>query len=358
MEVKQCNTCKTSQPLEHFRIRTRKDKSVYFFPKCKECERVYARKYRNDNIEQATESNKIWRENNADYGKEYRSKNKEKIKEYNAKYEQNNKDKIKEHKKEYRAKPEVIARKKEYNKRTDEKKKEETKQKRIKILIKASQQTEKECSQCKVIKPLNTDNFKLKKTKIIENIERKYWNSECIECERKRDREYNKNNKDKIRIKSSKRWKETKALCNSDEKYREEFKEIRRQANKQQRQKPKNKIRNSVSRLIKFGLNGESKNGSVWEYLNYTLEELKYHLESLFEPWMSWNNYGAYRAAEWDENDSTTWVWQLDHIIPHSEFCYVSMECEGFKKCWALDNLRPLSAKQNVLDGVHRIRHK
>ncbi len=30
---------------------------------------------------------------------------------------------------------------------------------------------------------------------------------------------------------------------------------------------------------------------------------------------------------------------------------------EDFKKCWSLDNLRPLSAKQNLLDGNTRIRH-
>jgi len=27
------------------------------------------------------------------------------------------------------------------------------------------------------------------------------------------------------------------------------------------------------------------------------------------------------------------------------------MEDENFKKCWALENLCPLSAKQNLLDG-------
>jgi hypothetical protein len=27
---------------------------------------------------------------------------------------------------------------------------------------------------------------------------------------------------------------------------------------------------------------------------------------------------------------------------------------EEFKKCWALSNLRPLSAKQNILDGNRR----
>lgn len=49
--------------------------------------------------------------------------------------------------------------------------------------------------------------------------------------------------------------------------------------------------------------------------------------------------------------------WQLDHIIPHSEFKYISVENEVFKKCWALENLRPYSAKQNLLDGVNKTRH-
>ena len=36
---------------------------------------------------------------------------------------------------------------------------------------------------------------------------------------------------------------------------------------------------------------------------------------------------------------------------------YSSMEDLEFQKCWALENLRPLSAKQNQLDGVTKIRH-
>lgn len=34
------------------------------------------------------------------------------------------------------------------------------------------------------------------------------------------------------------------------------------------------------------------------------------------------------------------------------------MKDEDFKKCWALSNLRPLCAKQNLIDGVTKIRHK
>jgi len=64
-----------------------------------------------------------------------------------------------------------------------------------------------------------------------------------------------------------------------------------------------------------------------------------------------------YNANTWDDSDSSTWTWQIDHIIPQSTFAYSSMEDEAFKKCWSLDNLRPLSAKQNYLDGVRRVRH-
>jgi hypothetical protein len=34
------------------------------------------------------------------------------------------------------------------------------------------------------------------------------------------------------------------------------------------------------------------------------------------------------------------------------------MDCQEFKDCWALSNLRPLNAKQNFWDGVNRIRHE
>ena len=45
-------------------------------------------------------------------------------------------------------------------------------------------------------------------------------------------------------------------------------------------------------------------------------------------------------------------------LIPQSDLPYTSMEDTNFKKCWALENLRPYPAKQNYLDGVYRVRHK
>jgi hypothetical protein len=71
---------------------------------------------------------------------------------------------------------------------------------------------------------------------------------------------------------------------------------------------------------------------------------------------MTWENHGAYQSSKWDDNDISTWKWQIDHIIPQHKLPYSSMEDENFKKCWALENLRPYSAKQNLLDGCMGIR--
>ena len=93
------------------------------------------------------------------------------------------------------------------------------------------------------------------------------------------------------------------------------------------------------------------------KYLPYTVQELKEHLEKQFETWMTWDNWGLYSKETWDDAEPATWKWQIDHIIPKSTFKYTSMDSQEFRGCEALSNLRPLSAKQNLIDGVIRTRH-
>jgi hypothetical protein len=118
------------------------------------------------------------------------------------------------------------------------------------------------------------------------------------------------------------------------------------------------KLRSDVSCLIWHSLKGKKDNQSCITSLSYTIGQLKEHLEHQFEPWMTWQNWGRYDLEVWNDNDFTTWTWQIDHIVPQSTFQYSSMEEQAFKDCWALTNLRPLSAKQNYLDGMRRTRHK
>ncbi len=131
--------------------------------------------------------------------------------------------------------------------------------------------------------------------------------------------------------------------------------------------KLRNNVRNAIlKQLFKSGVS--KNNASCVEYLPFKIEELKNHLEKLFSHpdnldmngkiWMNWENHGAYKKPDWDDQDSTTWVWQIDHIIPHSEFLYLSMDCDEFRKCWDLSNLRPLCAKKNQTEGGKKIRHK
>lgn len=127
--------------------------------------------------------------------------------------------------------------------------------------------------------------------------------------------------------------------------------------------KEKNKIKNDVNFILKKKILSlirkkiKKAGVSVVQGLSYSMTDLQIHIESQFESWMNWNNQGFYNKTAWDDNDKSTWVWQLDHIIPHSTFNYSSIEDQSFKECWALNNLRPYSAKQNLLDGINKVRH-
>ena len=67
--------------------------------------------------------------------------------------------------------------------------------------------------------------------------------------------------------------------------------------------------------------------------MGYTKYELKEHLESQFTGGMSWDNMNE---------------WHIDHIRPVSSFDFDSTEHPDFKKCWALNNLQPLWAEDNL----------
>ncbi len=86
---------------------------------------------------------------------------------------------------------------------------------------------------------------------------------------------------------------------------------------------------------------GSSKAGqSTFDHLPYTPQQLKEHLEDQFEPWMSWDNWGNEKGC-----------WNIDHIYPQAKLPYDSMQHPNFQKCWALENLRPLCAIENMRKG-------
>lgn len=93
-------------------------------------------------------------------------------------------------------------------------------------------------------------------------------------------------------------------------------------------------IKRKVKTRLKKALRGNSKIGKTVELLGCTIPELRQYLESLFEPNMSWDNYGA---------------WHIDHIRPCASFDLTDPEQQ--KLCFHYTNLQPLWAEDNLKKG-------
>jgi len=90
------------------------------------------------------------------------------------------------------------------------------------------------------------------------------------------------------------------------------------------RKKPYYKIREAYRNLMRRTLDGEKTS------LGYTREDLRSHMESLFQDGMSWENHGE---------------WEIDHIKPVKVFWDEGVT--DAKIVNALSNLQPLWKKDN-----------
>jgi len=222
---------------------------------------------------------------------------------------------------------------------------------------------ERKCMKCDEIKPLEDFGRSAKG---------KYGRrASCKECRNTLGRAYGSRKREEAREQKRRYREEHREELEEQEKlHRENLKEQARQRRKEKEQTPsrqasyakyrksekrkaacrryyekkKNdpsfKIRNSVSCQIRSKLRRRrtsKKTLSTFTALPYTVQELVAHLEGHFLPGMSWNNYGK---------------WHVDHITAHSKFYYTSLEDQAFLECWALSNLQPLWAVDNLQKGA------
>lgn len=99
-------------------------------------------------------------------------------------------------------------------------------------------------------------------------------------------------------------------------------------------------IQKDISFMI--GKYFEVQTRTIWNEIEkqcgYNEHDLVEHIENQFGPRMSWDNHA--RSTE-------GFRWEVDHIIPRSQLRYDSLHHPNFKKCWSLDNLRPIDSKEN-----------
>ena len=124
-----------------------------------------------------------------------------------------------------------------------------------------------------------------------------------------------------------------KALWKNPE-IRDRWLKSRREERKQNGRDRKTVLNDRMRSAINESIARGTKNNRSWTTLvGYTVEELIAHLENLFLPGMSWENRSE---------------WHIDHIIPQDLFNFSTPEDIDFKRCWALSNLQPLWAADNV----------
>lgn len=152
-------------------------------------------------------------------------------------------------------------------------------------------------------------------------------------------RKYTKNNKEKVKLTFKiyrqthkgqiKKYKQSEKGKISSKKYRVKHKEqikisakIYRDAHRKEmntyikkriKSDPIFRLNKNVRRAIlhAFKNKGYVKNSKAAQILGCSFEAFKTHIETQFEDWMNWDNYGLY-------NGTKNFGWDLDHIIPVS----------------------------------------
>lgn len=196
------------------------------------------------------------------------------------------------------------------------------------------------CNKCGEIKPL-TEFHRSKahslgvagKCKACVRIYGTAYNLENAEKKRARERERHRNNPEKGRSACRAYYRANKAETLAK---RKEYMAERGLARLKWRSKndPNHRIKvlcRSRTRLALLGIG--AKSARTQELLGAPIEVVRAHIESLFQPGMTWENAGK---------DG----WHIDHIRPCASFDLTDPEQQ--KACFHYTNIQPLWAKDNL----------
>jgi hypothetical protein len=188
------------------------------------------------------------------------------------------------------------------------------------------------CKDCRKIYSSNNKNKikEYKRSYYLSNKEKcnyksKQWYIENLEFKKEYDKEYALLNKDK-RSNTYKKWRN-----DNIEKIREYKKNYYHNVTTKD---PNKLIRISARSLVKRFM--KVKNHKTSEIIGCSYEYLRLYLESKFEHWMTWDNYGLY-------NGELNHGWDIDHIVPISS-------AKTYEELIILNhytNLQPLCSKVN-----------
>lgn len=172
------------------------------------------------------------------------------------------------------------------------------------------------------------------KVKILEYS--KSYRNNNKEYQKEYQKKYRENNKEKLRLYRESNKQKIK------EYYKNNKEIIIKNLNEYQKKRKKNdklfklvyNIRNIIGNALRK--KGYKKRAKTANILGCQYEDFKIHIESQFEPWMGWDNYGKY-------NGEFNFGWDLDHIVPLA----TAKTENDIIKLNKYTNLQPLCSKIN-----------
>jgi len=178
--------------------------------------------------------------------------------------------------------------------------------------------------------------YQLKNREHVLEYQKKYY-LKNRERRREQMKEWGLKNKEHIkeyRLKNEEHKKEYNKEYNS----RPETQEYRRNRKRNQYQTDINfRILTLCRGRLLEALKGFDKSASTMELIGCTPDELRRHIESLFEPWMTWENQGL-------------GGWDIDHIKACANFDFTHPEQQ--RACFNWSNLQPMEHIANIKKGT------
>jgi hypothetical protein len=152
--------------------------------------------------------------------------------------------------------------------------------------------------------------------------------SQRVENTARIKRAYYDRNTAKVKARS-KQWAEDNRVWRNT--YMRTWQNLRNSAN------PQVRLGKNIRTRIWWALRAKAcRSVNVQQLLGCSIPELRKHLHTLFQPGMTWENYGT--------------VWEIDHRIPCASFDL--NDAAQKQKCFHFSNLQPLTVSDNRSKGA------
>lgn len=190
--------------------------------------------------------------------------------------------------------------------------------------------TEKRCTRCQIVKPL--DQFNPRKDRPIGVV------PHCRDCDKKRVKRYQQSEHGKRVLLAYSRLPEVKATRRKwritpngkASSYRSFAKKRKTDLNFRIGLNLRGRLNDALGRRRSYKLKGALK------LLGCSVPDFRIYLESLFESGMTWENYG--RRG-----------WHIDHVVPCALFDLSKLDHQ--RRCFHFSNMQPMWWLENLSKG-------